>query len=216
MAIVLVGNTKGGCSKSTIVTNLAVLRALTGRKVMLVDCDRGQSAAKWASRRALLEVEPAIEFSTLYGKAVHTQIRRLAALYDDVLIDAGGEGEGAEEMRLALVVSDTVVTPCRTDPADILRTAAMDALVNEARGINENLRALLLPTQASTHPSAKDVIEFYRDAAEYSAFQPAETVMRVRNAYKKWPKTGLSVIEQTEDDDKALTELQAIYHEVFQ
>jgi chromosome partitioning protein len=37
--IVLIGGEKGGSSKSTLATNIAVLRALSGRDVFLLDTD---------------------------------------------------------------------------------------------------------------------------------------------------------------------------------
>jgi MinD superfamily P-loop ATPase len=46
MAAILVGGEKGGTGKSTVAINLAVEFAKTGQQVLLVDCDKQQTAAK--------------------------------------------------------------------------------------------------------------------------------------------------------------------------
>ncbi len=45
MAAILVGGEKGGTGKSTVAINLAVEFAKTGQHVLLVDCDKQQTAA---------------------------------------------------------------------------------------------------------------------------------------------------------------------------
>ena len=47
--IVLIGGEKGGTGKTTIATNLAALRAMAGRDVLLVDTDPQGSASYWTT-----------------------------------------------------------------------------------------------------------------------------------------------------------------------
>lgn len=50
--ITVIGSNKGGASKSTTATNIAIALALRGKDVCLLDADLQSSAAKWhASRR---------------------------------------------------------------------------------------------------------------------------------------------------------------------
>ncbi|HAU28550.1 MAG TPA: chromosome partitioning protein ParA [Rhodospirillaceae bacterium] len=51
MISILVGNTKGGCGKTTMATNLAVAMASAGRQVLLADADKQHSSLLWAARR---------------------------------------------------------------------------------------------------------------------------------------------------------------------
>jgi chromosome partitioning protein len=51
MVSVLIANSKGGCGKTTISTNLAVAYASRGFNTWLIDADRQQSARRWAKRR---------------------------------------------------------------------------------------------------------------------------------------------------------------------
>jgi chromosome partitioning protein len=51
MLTVLVASSKGGCGKSTLVTQLASHWAEDGKHTAIVDADRQQSSFRWASRR---------------------------------------------------------------------------------------------------------------------------------------------------------------------
>lgn len=51
MRKILVVNTKGGCGKTTIATNLAAALAVRGEDVALADADRQKSSLSWTKRR---------------------------------------------------------------------------------------------------------------------------------------------------------------------
>lgn len=51
MISVLVANTKGGCGKTTLATNLATAFASAGLKTALADMDRQRSCLSWLKRR---------------------------------------------------------------------------------------------------------------------------------------------------------------------
>lgn len=51
MLTVLVASSKGGCGKSTLVTQLASHWAQDGKHTAIVDADRQQSGFRWASKR---------------------------------------------------------------------------------------------------------------------------------------------------------------------
>jgi len=51
MRKILVVNSKGGCGKTTLATNLAVALAARGEEVALADADRQKSSLSWAKRR---------------------------------------------------------------------------------------------------------------------------------------------------------------------
>jgi chromosome partitioning protein len=51
MLTILVANTKGGCGKTTVATNLAACFAGSGLVAVLADVDRQRSALAWAQRR---------------------------------------------------------------------------------------------------------------------------------------------------------------------
>ncbi|TSA49095.1 MAG: ParA family protein [Nitrosomonadales bacterium] len=51
MKTILIANPKGGSGKTTLATNLAGYFATRGRRVLLADLDRQQSALQWLARR---------------------------------------------------------------------------------------------------------------------------------------------------------------------
>lgn len=51
MRKILVVNSKGGCGKTTVATNLAVALSARGEDVALADADRQKSSLSWAKRR---------------------------------------------------------------------------------------------------------------------------------------------------------------------
>jgi chromosome partitioning protein len=51
MISVLVANTKGGCGKTTLATNLAAAFAVSGHATAMADADRQRSALGWLRRR---------------------------------------------------------------------------------------------------------------------------------------------------------------------
>lgn len=59
MRKILVVNSKGGCGKTTVATNLAVALAMRGEDVALADADRQKSSLSWVKRRpkALAKIE---------------------------------------------------------------------------------------------------------------------------------------------------------------
>lgn len=52
MLKILVANSKGGCGKSTIATNLAAHYAQDGKNTVLIDADRQGSSQRWCEKRA--------------------------------------------------------------------------------------------------------------------------------------------------------------------
>jgi chromosome partitioning protein len=49
--VILIANSKGGCGKTTIATNLACYYEALGRRVSLLDMDPQQSSLQWLKLR---------------------------------------------------------------------------------------------------------------------------------------------------------------------
>src|ERR1700687_1051281 len=89
--IIMVGGIKGGSGKTTVATNLAVIRALDGRDVLLVDADDQETSSDFTALRNERIERGACDTSIrLPGPAVRTQKPRLADKYQDIIIDTGG------------------------------------------------------------------------------------------------------------------------------
>lgn len=216
MGIYLTAHTKGGVAKTTTALNLAVVHAhRTGRSIALVDADRGLSLKEWNKQRKKLGILPAFECYEVFGLKAHRDVEKLAKHYDDVIIDAGGEGQGAPEISLILDVADKVLTPCRTPKENTSRLENIHQLIADARKDNDKLDAMLFPVVASTNARARDVIKFYQNVVEFPQYRVLDAVLRDRVAYENWLETGLGVIEAKMPDQLAVAELNQLYAEVF-
>src|SRR4051794_20067254 len=80
--ITVVGGVKGGTGKSTVATNLAVMHAIRGWDVLLVDADEQGTATDFSAlRNQNLSQGASYTCISLIGRALATEIRRLAPKY---------------------------------------------------------------------------------------------------------------------------------------
>ena len=79
--IILIGGEKGGTGKTTIATNLAAMRALAGRDVLLIDTDPQGSANYWVQSRDELEIMPRVACVQKFGKGLPAEVKDLAKRY---------------------------------------------------------------------------------------------------------------------------------------
>jgi len=120
MQRILVLNSKGGCGKTTIATNLASYFASEGMSTALVDHDPQGSSMRWLSLRPN-------EKSEIYGVPAYSRRsagvtmswhRRVLPATDKVIIDAPAGVMGQQLQELVRQV-DLVIVPVLPSPIDI-------------------------------------------------------------------------------------------------
>ncbi|MBK8755487.1 MAG: AAA family ATPase [Candidatus Competibacteraceae bacterium] len=213
MSIILIGGEKGGTGKTTLAVNLAALRALQGRDVLLIDTDIQASASYWAQTRDEAGIQPRVACIQKFGKGLQTEVRDLAKRYQDIVIDAGGRD--SVELRAALVIAERVFIPIQPSQFDIWTLGRMDDLVKTAQGFNPELQAWVVISRASTNPSVNEVAEARNLLTDFEHVQLSSAVIRDRIAYRKAARDGLSVEELKPTDPKAGEEIRALFQEVF-
>ncbi len=213
MSIVLIGGEKGGTGKTTLATNLAAFRALTGRDVLLVDTDIQGSASFWTQIRDEGNVQPRVACVQKFGKGLAAQVRDLASRYQDIVIDAGGRDSA--ELRAGLVVAECAYIPIQASQFDIWTLGRMDELVQTAKEFNPALKAWVLISRVSTNPSVTERTEAEEVIAEFEHLALAHAVIKDRIAYRKAARDGLCVAELKPADPKAVEEVQTFFNEVF-
>jgi chromosome partitioning protein len=210
--IVTVGNTKGGVGKTMIAVNLAILRANLGRDVLLVDGDEQGSASLFSQLRADRRGNTVGYTAVgLYGAAVRTQVRQLAAKYADTIIDCGGRDTGS--LRAALTVSDLVLVPVQPRSFDIWSADQMAALVAEAREINPALRAVAFLNAADAQ--GRDNAEAREALAEIAGLETTDLAIIRRKAFPNAAAHGCGVAEMRPPDVKAVEEVTALMEMAF-
>ena len=212
--IVTVGNTKGGVGKTTVALNLAIAQARTGRDVWLIDSDRQGTAQAAIALRAEAERAPAIACATYPdGSTLRSQVLHQTGKFADIIIDAGGRDSGA--LRAALILSDVLLVPFHPRTYDVWALDDMAALVDEACAVRDGLRVKAVLNCADPGNKSKDNIEAAAAVGELERFEYLPTPLRRRKAFANAAGAGLSVLELTPPDRKAIAELNALVKILF-
>ena len=211
--IVAVVAEKGGVGKTMVATNLAGMRASSGRRILLIDADRQGSATFWSQFRSERDL-PHVETQAIQGEGFRRFISVPRVLYDDILVDVGA-GDGPN-LDTALRQSDCSLVPVRPTGVDMYTMQLMDFRVAEARGVNPGLRALALFNQASANPrhqALRVAVESLRQGSDNLVV--ADTVVRDRVVYQRSHMLGQTVVEYLPRDDRGTGEMVSLYKEVF-
>jgi len=120
MKRILVLNSKGGCGKTTLATNLASYYATAGYTTALIDHDPQASTMRWLSLRPQEKKEiygvPAYERPR--GGVTMSWHRRVLPGTDRVIIDAPAGVMGLQLQEFVRTV-DTILVPVLPSPIDI-------------------------------------------------------------------------------------------------
>ena len=215
MAIILVGNEKGGSGKTTTAVNMAAASAGTGRETLLVDADpKQQSSARWNTRRRSAGAGEPISCVTLIGPSIGEELLGLARKYETIIVDTGAED--SRELRSASIVADVLVVPVGPDTVDLWAVPHAESVFEKARAYNRKLRPFIALTRV--HPrSVNPVAEFRRWLAEHAeAFADIPVSMLVARAvYSRAFEMGCGVMEMPRPDAKAASEMAALWKEVL-
>lgn len=210
--ITVVGGTKGGSGKSTIATNIAIMLSTAGHDVLLVDADDQETATDFTNLREATRPNGAgYTCVALTGAAVRSGVQRLAPKHAHVIIDTGGRDTVSQ--RAALSICDTYLVPFAPRSFDVWTLDKVAELVEEARAVNDRLRALAFINRAD--PRGNENAE----AAELIRSKPAlefvPASLGTRKAYANAAASGLSVTELRPQDPKASEEIATLFGHLF-
>lgn len=205
--ILVVGGIKGGSGKTTLATNLTVMRASSGKKVLLVDADEQHSASDWASQREALGLKTTWSTIQLSGKSLYAQINRMKADYDDVIIDVGGRDTTSQ--RSALLISDVFLAPFKPRSFDIWTIGEVKTMISELKATNPNLTCLAVINQAD--PRGVDNEGAIEILNEWPDLKCLNCSIGHRKAFSNAASEGLGVMELKSIDKKAFQEITKLY-----
>ncbi len=209
--IVVVGGIKGGSGKTTIATNLAVIRAKDNKKVLLVDADEQKSASDWAQQRTTLEIEDLLTTVQLSGRGVAFQVDKMGADYDDIIIDVGGRDTTSQ--RSALSIADLFLIPFKPRSLDIWTLGSVKSIVSEIKAGNPALVCMALINQADARGSDNDdAVEVLKENSEILCFHGS---LGYRKSFANAASEGMGVVELKEQDKKATQEMMALYNHLY-
>ena len=206
--ILTVGGIKGGSGKTTVATNLAVLRSVGGRDVLLVDADEQSTATDFTLlRNQRLAAGAGYTSIVLAGAAVRTETQRLAAKYDDIIVDTGGRDTTSQ--RAALTVSDVLLAPFVPRSFDVWTVGNVAGLVAEIRAVNPQLAAFVFLNRAD--PRGADNADAEAFLSESPELVLLPTRLGTRKAFGNAATQGLAVTELRPPDRKANGEMLALH-----
>lgn len=210
--IIVVGGIKGGSGKTTVATNLSILRAKEGRDVLLIDADDQETATDFTQlRNERLNGTAGYTSIKLTGAALRTQVQRLTDKYDDILIDTGGRDTTSQ--RAALTVADLLLIPFVPRSFDIWTIERVGALVSEMTPANPTLQAYSFINRAD--PRGQDNNDAADVLKETSGIQFVDVVIGARKAFGNAAAEGLAVTELKNIDPKASDEILMLYRYIF-
>lgn len=174
MLTTLVASSKGGCGKSTLVTQLAAYWAQAGQHTTIVDADRQGSSFRWAS----LQPDNVPGVLALEGR--RKALQRLPPDTQQLLIDTPA-GSGERELEPFLEQADVLLVPVLPSSFDLDATLGfVDELGQISRIRRGKLPVALVANRLKprTHASQDAVAQL----TELSPF-PVVTQLRDSQAY---------------------------------
>ena len=207
-----VGGIKGGTGKTTISTNLAVWLSQRGADVLLVDADEQESASDFTAwREETKKGELGYTLVQLNGPTVRRQIEQLRPKYDHIVIDTGGRDTASQ--RAALFVSDVYLIPFAPRSYEIWTLSKVQALLSEIQGSRSTpLQVYSFLNKADTRGADNnEATEVLRDNEELNYVD--HSIIN-RKSFATAASKGLSVFEMIPTDDKAVTEVEALFSHV--
>jgi chromosome partitioning protein len=173
MLTALVASSKGGCGKSTLVTQLASHWAQDGKRTAIADTDRQGSSYRWALTRP--DGVPGV-----LGLEGRRGLQRLPADTERLLLDTPA-GVGPRELEPLLELASVVLVPVLPSAFDLHATLAfLDQLADSTRIKRGRLPVALVANRLKpwTHAS-QDALEQLAEAAPF----PVVAQLRDSQAY---------------------------------
>jgi chromosome partitioning protein len=180
-----------------VAENLALLRARSGRKVLLLDATTRQACRQWPTERERPCPGPVLTARAVRGFGLPEELERLYPHFGDVVIDTDG-GNG-HECRAALIMAQVAVVPLAPDQAGVDARYGLIARLNNARMFNPGLRVLFVTAGSEYDPAPRELCAMRSYAAQVMAASLAATTLH------------FSDIESS----TCAAEMAALYEEVF-
>jgi chromosome partitioning protein len=209
--IVTVANHSAASGKTLVAENLALLRARSAHKVLLLDTDAKQACQRWSCDREQARLRPVITARAVRGCGFAGELERFQARFADIVIDTGW-GD-TPECRSALIAAQSVVVPLAPQQADVSRQYQLIARLNAARMFNPGLRVLFVIAGDESDPDLPEVAAIRSYAAQVMSSSLAKTVIHLPALRLGSDAPGRCACDL--ENSAGAAEMAALYQEVF-
>ncbi len=214
--VLTIAQQKGGAGKTTVTAHLAVAYSQQGKRVAVIDIDPQGSLTHWHSLRTQRfgEGYTGLNFSSLSGWRLGTEIARLKKHHDIILIDSPPHTE--TEAKTAIRQADAILLPVQPSPTDVWATRATIELAEKEKlpvhilfnrvapnskllqQLKDELPQTLTSTLGNRVPFASCLLEgrTVTETAPGSAAAQEVKILAAEVAAKLWPT-------QTQDEEAA-------------
>lgn len=221
--IIVAGGQKGGSGKTTIATNIATMRVMENRNVLLYDIDPQRTATLWVSRRREDQSLPGISIgrevldkrTVNVGIVIINQLQALQSKYQEIVVDVGGANN--QILRAALSLADLAIFPMIPSGFDMWTIETLSNLVAGAQRCKESFNAKVLLNKVNTNPvTVKKQIEECDDfLSDFDNLTRFDNFLSERIAVQRASNEGMATIEYKPTDLKATEEIKSVYKEVL-
>ncbi|MBZ0119140.1 MAG: AAA family ATPase [Sandaracinaceae bacterium] len=174
--IIAVANEKGGSSKSTLASSLAVEAVVRGFQTLVVDADPQGTLTEWSAVGT--EEKRVLPTVVAMGDQLRQQLPMLAGNYSLTFIDL--PGRIAKRVAGALMVADLVLLPCGPSNADLWALQTTLGMIAEARELRPDMKIAAVITRKRPGTTAGREI---RGALEGLGVSVLKTAMCLRETY---------------------------------
>lgn len=188
MRHVMVMNSKGGCGKSTLATNIASYFATDGFKVVLADYDPQRTSLDWLSLRA--EDLPKIGGVA----AVDEGLRNVPRDTEVLVIDAPARTHGSE-MNELVRRAETILVPVMPSPIDMKACAYfLEELLELGKVQRQQARLALVANRVRENTLLFEELDQYLGKAKV----PYLAALRQSTNYLRAFQRGMGIFELPE------------------
>ncbi len=208
--ILVIGGIKGGSGKTTVATNLTIMRSKAGFDVLLIDADDQETASDFTTLRNESQ-DAGYTCTKLTGPNVRTETKRFVEKYDDIFIDTGGRDTTSQ--RAALTIADVLVVPFVPRSFDVWTLDKVSKVIEEVQAVNPKLTAYAFINRAdprgTDNQEAEDVLK------NVANINFVDCPLGSRKAFGNAASAGAGVVELKPPDEKATEEIKALYKYIF-
>jgi len=200
---VAIAQQKGGAGKTTIAVQLAVTWSRQGYRVAMLDVDPQGSLAAWFGVRKQAGLDSLLTATDVQGWKLTTEIDRLKADYDLLVIDTPPHAE--TDARVAVRAASLILVPVQPSPMDLWATKPTLELARR-----EKSQALLVLNRM---PSRGKLVDVIRAKIAEDNLPLAATALGNRSAFAASMMDGKGVVE-TQPKGTAAVEIRALADEI--